>query len=142
MRRRLVFALICLAALGAVAKAAYTFNLKDLVGVVGGGIVVKTLAEPIDKFINEITLNRGVKSDQPTKVVPIVSLGSGLFVGAAQVSGPAKAVAATKAVARIETTFQGRIRVDILVPIDSENPLERFRRVQGVGVSAIIDVKI
>lgn len=142
MRKKVAFALVCLAALGLCAGAAYTFNLKDLVGVVGGGLVVKTLAEPIDKFINEITLNRGVKSDQPTKVVPIVSVGSGLFVGAAQVSGPAKAVAATKAVARIETTFQGKIRVDILIPIDSENPLERFRRVQGVGVSAIVDVKI
>lgn len=121
---------------------AYTVDLKGLIGVVGGGMLVKSLAEPINSFINEVTLNRGVKNAYATKVVPIVSVGSGLFIGAAQVSGPAKAVAETKAVARLEVSFQGKIRVDILVPIDSENPLERFRRVQGVGVSAIIDLKI
>ena len=30
----------------------------------------------------------------------------------------------------------------ILVPVDSENPVQRFRRVQGVGVSAIIDFRL
>jgi len=30
----------------------------------------------------------------------------------------------------------------VLVPIDSTNPLERFRRVQKVGVSAVIDYKL
>jgi len=121
---------------------AYTVGVRDLISVVGGGLLVKSLAEPINSFINEVTLNKGVKNMSATKVVPIVSVGSGLYIGAAQVSGPANAVAQTKAVARLEVSFQGRARVDILIPIDSENPLERFRRVQGVGVSAIIDLKL
>lgn len=121
---------------------AYTVGLKELLGVVGGGMAVKALAEPLNSFINEVTLNRGVKSSLATKVVPIVSVGSGVYIGAAQVSGPAKAVAETKAVARLDVSFQNRFRVNILIPIDSENPLERFRRVQGVGVSAIIDLRL
>ena len=35
-----------------------------------------------------------------------------------------------------------RIRAQALIPIDSENPLRQFKRVQGVGVTAIIDVKL
>ncbi|MCS7233153.1 MAG: hypothetical protein N3C62_00035 [Synergistetes bacterium] len=121
---------------------AYTVGLKELIGVVGGGLLVKTMAEPLNSFINEVTLNRGVKNNYATKVVPIVSVGSGVYIGAAQVSGPAKAIDETKAVARLEVSFQGKARIDVLIPIDSENPLERFRRVQGVGVSAIIDLKL
>ncbi|GAB1398758.1 hypothetical protein MASR1M66_02100 [Aminivibrio sp.] len=34
--------------------------------------------------------------------------------------------------AQIEATFMDRLRVEILVPIDSENPIQRFRRVRGV----------
>ena len=47
----------------------------------------------------------------------------------------------TQAVAQLEVDFKG-VRVKVLIPIDSLNPVERFRRVQGVGVTAIIDVKI
>jgi len=77
-----------------------------------------------------------------TKVVPIVSLGSGTRIGAVQVAGPKGTVDQCKAVAQLEVTFMGRIRVKILIPIDALNPLQRFRRVQGVGVSAIIDYKL
>jgi len=77
-----------------------------------------------------------------TKVVPIVSAGQGTRIGAAQVSGPKSAVDRTKAVARIDAVFKDRFRIEILIPIDSLNPLERFRRVQGVGISAVIDYKL
>jgi hypothetical protein len=45
------------------------------------------------------------------------------------------------AVAQLEGDFQ-KIRARALIPIDSENPIKQFRRVQGVGVTAIIDVKL
>lgn len=123
--------------------SAWAFNLGDLIGVIGGGFVVSAIAGPINDFINTITLNRGAKVEGHTKVVPIVSIGSGTHIGAAQVAGPrGDAITSTKAVAQIEATFMDRLRVKILVPIDSENPVQRFRRVQGVGVSAIIDVKL
>ncbi len=123
--------------------AAFALDLKDLLGVVGGGFLVSAVAGPLNDFINTVTFNKGAKVEGHTKVVPIVSLGSGTRIGAAQVAGPkGDVVASTKAVAQIETTFKDRIRVEILVPIDSENPLQRFKRVQGVGVSAIIDYRL
>jgi len=126
-----------------VGGSAWAFNLGDLIGVIGGGFVVSAIAGPINDFINTITLNKGAKVEGHTKVVPIVSIGSGTHIGAAQVAGPrGDAITSTKAVAQIEATFMDRLRVKILVPIDSENPVQRFRRVQGVGVSAIIDVKL
>ncbi len=121
---------------------AYAINLGDIIGVVGGGLAVNALAGPLNDFINTITLNKGVKANAATAVVPIVSIGSGTHIGAAQVTGPASAVKRTKAVAQVEVSFQGAIRVKILVPIDALNPVERFKRVQGVGVSAIIDVRL
>jgi len=126
-----------------VGGSAWAFNLGDLIGVIGGGFVVSAIAGPINDFINTITLNKGAKVEGHTKVVPIVSIGSGTHIGAAQVAGPrGDAITSTKAVAQIEATFMDRLRVKILVPIDSENPVQRFRRVQGVGVSAIIDVRL
>jgi len=138
-RRYLLILMVLIFSLSGIA---YSVGVKELIGVVGGGALVKTFAEPINSFINEVTLNKGVKNSYATKVVPIVSVGSGVYIGAAQVSGPADAVERTKAVARLDVSFQGKFRVNILVPIDSENPLERFRRVQGVGVSAVIDLKL
>lgn len=123
--------------------SALAVDLKDLLGVVGGGFLVSAVAGPLNDFINTVTFNKGAKVEGHTKVVPIVSLGTGTRIGAAQIAGPkGDAVNSTKAVAQIETAFKDRLRVKILVPIDSENPLQRFRRVQGVGVSAIIDYKL
>ena len=134
---------LILASVLALSGTAWAFNLGDLIGVVGGGFVVSAIAGPINDFINTITLNKGAKVEGHTKVVPIVSIGSGTHIGAAQVAGPrGDSINGTKAVAQIEATFQNRLRVKILVPIDSENPIQRFRRVQGVGVSAIIDLRL
>lgn len=127
----------------ALGGSAWAFELGDLLGVVGGGFVVSAIAGPLNDFINTITLNKGAKVEGHTKVVPIVSIGSGTHIGAAQVAGPrGDAINSTKAVAQLEANFQSRLRVKILIPIDSENPVQRFRRVQGVGVSAIIDFKL
>lgn len=117
--------------------------LKDVAGVAVGGFVVDKVAGPLNDFINTVTFNKGAKVEGYTKVVPIVSLGSGTRIGAAQVAGPKQdGVSRVKAVASLETSFQSRFRVKILIPVDSINPIERFVRVQGVGVSAIIDYKL
>ncbi len=130
---------VCLTIAGGTAMAV---DLGDLVGVVGGGLLVSGFAEQINDFINTVTLNKGVGVKDETKVVPIVSVGSGTSVGAAQVAGIKADVDKVQAVAEVAVSFLGRIGVRILVPIDSKNPLERFRRVQKVGVSAIIDYKL
>ena len=116
--------------------------LKDGVLIVGGGALIKAIAEPIDEFINTVTFNKDAKFEGHTKVVPIVSMGDGTYIGAAQVGGTSKAsVDKTQAVAQLEASFSG-VRIKILIPIDALNPLQQFRRVQGIGVTAIIDVKI
>lgn len=121
---------------------ALAVDLTDLIGVVGGGFLVSAIAGPANDFINTVTFNQKVGVTETTKVVPIVSIGSGTAIGAAQVAGPKEAVGRTKAVAQLETAFQGRLRIKILVPMDSENPLQGVRRVQGVGVSAVIDFRL
>lgn len=140
IRKSIAIVLVAASLFGGAAAAV---DLKDLLGVVGGGFLVSAIAGPLNDFINTVTFNKGAKVEGHTKVVPIVSLGTGTRIGAAQVAGPrGEAVESTKAVAQIETSFKDRFRVKILVPIDSENPLQRFRRVQGVGVSAVIDYKL
>lgn len=117
--------------------------LKDVAGVGLGGFLIEQIAGPLNDFINTVTFNRGAKVEGFTKVVPIVSLGQGTRIGAAQVAGPRKdGVERVKAVASLEASFKGRFRIKILIPVDSTNPLERFVRVQGVGVSAVIDYRL
>lgn len=116
--------------------------LKDGAIIVGGGAVVKALGPQLNEFINTITFNKGVKFDGYTKVVPIVSIGTGTHIGAAQIGANTQSAAdRTKAVAQLEGDFKS-IRAKALIPIDSENPLKQFKRVQGVGVTAIIDIEL
>ncbi|NLH95220.1 MAG: hypothetical protein GX449_04055 [Synergistaceae bacterium] len=140
MSKRLAGVFIALSLLAG--GTALAVDLTDLIGVVGGGILVSAISGPANDFINTITFNQKIGVTETTKVVPIVSIGSGTAIGAAQVAGPKSAVDRTKAVAQLETTFQGRLRIKILVPMDSENPLQGIRRVQGVGVSAVIDFRL
>lgn len=116
--------------------------LKGAAITVVGGAAVKALAPQLNSFINTITFNKGIKYDGYTKVVPILSIGSGTRIGAAQVGAETKtALDRTKAVGQLEGEFQS-IRAKALIPIDSENPIKQFKRVKGVGVTAIIDVKL
>lgn len=116
--------------------------LKDAAIIVGGGAVVKALGPQLNDFINTLTFNKNAKYEGYTKVVPIVSFGDGTAIGAAQIGGQDKAeVDRTQAVARLEGQFN-RIGLAAMIPIDALNPLKQFKRVQGVGVTAIIDVKL
>ena len=124
----------------------YSINLgnilKDGALIIGGGAAVKLLAPQLNDFINTITFNKGAKFEGYTKVVPIVSIGNGAHIGAAQVGASTKsAIDRTQAVGQLEGDFKS-IRARALIPIDSLNPLKQFKRVQGVGVTAIIDVKL
>ena len=142
MKLRTRFAALLVAASLLFGGAALAVDLTDILGAVGGGFLVSAIAGPMNDFINTITLNRNTGVTGSTKVVPILSVGTGTAIGAAQVSGPESAVRRTKAVGQIEAEYQGRLRVRILVPMDSSNPLQGIRRVQGVGVSAIIDYRL
>lgn len=116
--------------------------LGDIFKVGGIGYLVDRYAVELNDFINSLMAKNGVSSEYATKVVPIITVGSGGYVGAAQVSGPQELVDQCKAALQLEANFMDRtFRVKALIPIDSKNPTN-FSRVQGVGVSAQIDVKI
>jgi len=114
----------------------------DILKVGGIGYLVDRYADELNDFINSLTAKHGVSSEYATKVVPIITLGSGGYVGAAQITGPQAKVDQCKAALQLEADFMSRtFRIKALIPIDSKNPTN-FNRVQGVGVSAQIDVRI
>lgn len=109
-----------------------------------GGIVwtVDHYSNDINKFINSLMAKNGVSDEYATKVVPIISVGSKGYVGAAQVSGPKDKIDKCKAALTLEGNFhKDTFRIEALIPVDSKGGA-KFHRVQGVGVSAKVDVKI
>ncbi|RCW50457.1 MULTISPECIES: hypothetical protein [unclassified Halanaerobium] len=119
--------------------------LGQLLKTFGIGFVVSEFAEPIDNFINTLTFNNGVQVETATKVVPIVTVGSGTFAGAVQVSGPAAEINKVQAVAQLEGDFRdGTFRIRALVPVNTKNPIDikNIDRIEGVGVTALIDVDV
>ncbi|MDR5689730.1 MAG: hypothetical protein QN138_08085 [Armatimonadota bacterium] len=147
MRRIRVVALT-LAALVALAGFAHAQDILQLVKVFGIGYAVRTFGPQINDFINSLLLSRDAATRQTTKVVPILSVSIGLSapgraaIGAAQVAGPRAAVQRVEAVAALDANYQGVFQIRALIPVDSLEPWKGLRRVVGVGVSAIIDLKI
>ena len=129
-------------ATGIAMPATQAFSLGDVLKVGGIGFIVDRFAGPLNSFINTLTFKNKAGNEFATKVVPVLTFGSGGYVGAVQVTGSQELVDRTKAVLQLESDFNGgQFRVKALVPIDSKNPVN-FTRVQGVGVSATIDVRI
>lgn len=120
---------------------AFSLNLGSILKVGGVGILVDRFGGQINDFLNKILAQNNLSTTYTTKVVPIVSVGTNGYIGAAQVTGPASEVERIEAVAQLEASFNNVARVKGLVPIDSKNPVNASR-IQGVGVSAIIDLKI
>lgn len=146
MKKQIVAAaLIGALTLSAGIGTSQAFNLGSLLGgvvKVGGiGIVVDKFGGQIDSFLNKLLKQNNLSTTYTTKVVPIVSVGGKNYIGAAQVTGPESEVSRVKAVAEITGSFNDLIQVKGLVPVDSVNPVGASR-IQGVGVSAIIDVRI
>ena len=145
-KKTIVSAALCGFLVGSVVPTASADILGGLGSILKtGGIayIVDTYANDINTFINKLTDKYNVSSDYATKVVPIITVGSKGYVGAAQVSGPQESVDRCKAALSLEGDMLNRsVRIQALIPIDSKNPLNGFNRVQGVGVSAKIDVAI
>ena len=74
-----------------------------------------------------------------SRICPIVSVGSGVRVGVANVTGPASAVHQAAFVGQLETTFQKVVRIRIFVPIKAKNGVDR---VPQVNVNAYGDMKL
>lgn len=146
--RHIALILAVTLAVGGTALRAQAQDIFGIIKTLGVAYAVRTFAPQINNFINDLLQNRGVAVREQTKVVPVLSISIGLqapggaYVGAAQVSGPAAAVSRVEAVALLEADFQNAFRIKAYVPVDNLKPWEAFRRVPGVGVSAIIDLRI
>ena len=140
----IVLLIVTVLAFGAV-PAAQAINLGDILKVGGIGILVDRFAPQLNSFINALMMQHKAAPEFATKVVPILTvgvLGNSGYIGAAQVMGPQNLVDKVQAVVQVESSFNGNMfRVKGLIPIDSKIPVN-FTRVSGVGVSAIIDVRI
>ena len=128
------------------------------VGVVAGaqlGSIIKgsAIAVAVDKFgpdinkgINGLLGQHGATTKFATKVVPILSLGDSGYIGAVQVTGPEALVQKVQGVAQLEGRFKlpvvSGIRLRGLVPVSTKTPGKSIERIEGVGVSAIVDFKL
>lgn len=140
----LMLAVIILPVVSTVTRADSNI-LGSILKTVGIGVVVDQFAEPINNFINTLTLNNGVEVKEETKVVPIVTVGSNSYAGAVQVSGPKEKVEKVKAVAQLEGDFKGGdFRIRALIPVNTTNPvnIKNIDRIEGVGITALVDINI
>lgn len=76
------------------------------------------------------------------KVVPIISVGTGVRVGGAVVSGASNRVDEVVAVAQVEGDFGRAVRARLLVPVSSENVVQQIRRVPGTSVIGLVDIRL
>jgi len=117
--------------------------LNKGIKIVGIGVVVDKFGPDINKFINQFLNNSSAPLDAGSKVVEIISPIGGKHIGACQVTGPQDQVDKVGAVVQLETnaTIGTRLRMKAMIPIQGHDP-SHFKRVAGVGVSAIIDIKL
>ena len=149
MSKRKTAVLVAAAALGGMIVGQATPVEAQLDRIFKGGailLIVDRLGPQIDRFVNNITGNRSNNSQESTRVVPILTVGKGTYAGAVQVTGPTDLVNTVQAVAQAEgkTKIGSEVRARALIPVStrSVNRLESLSRVKGVGVSALIDVKL
>ena len=141
MKKQVIAAVTIASLLGfAGGTAVQAFNLGSILKVGGIAVLVSKYGDSINDFLNKLLMKNGVGTDYATKVVPILSVGTGKYIGAVQVVGPTEQVDKVKAVAQLEGTFNGIARANALIPIESLS-VSNLSRVQGVGVSATIDFK-
>jgi uncharacterized protein (DUF697 family) len=146
MRNKRLSTLALIALLGistATATYALSEDLTKLLKLFGIGYVVQRFSGDINQFINQVTLKHNAATERATKVVPIVSIGRGGYIGAAQVTGTAEALKRVKAVGQGEIDVSGGdIRLRALIPVDTTNPTQGIKGISGVGVTALIDFRL
>jgi hypothetical protein len=135
----LLVAALLLIALGAVHAA---LRLGDILKVGGIAFLVDRYDQPINDFINKTLGERQAQAKGATKVVPIISLGGGGYIGAAQVLGVPAQVQRTRFVVQVEAKVLGDLRGRVLVPTGKKPEGGQYDRIKGVGVSAVIEFKI
>jgi hypothetical protein len=121
-----------------------TTQIRQVIKIIGVGAAVKQFGPDINRGINKLA-NHKDTSTRATKVVPILSAGiaSRQAIGAAQVMGPKSLVDKVQAVAQLEQDLFGReIKIRAMIPVSSTDVVKNIRKVDGVGVSGIVDLKL
>jgi len=121
---------------------AVALDLGDLVKIFGIGYAVSAFNKPINDFINRALGEREAAVMGATKVVPILSVGQGAFIGAAQVVGAPDKVPTVQAVAQVEARYQDRFGMRVLIPVSTKTVKGAPKGVSGTGVSALIDFRL
>lgn len=134
--------LIALALVVVLAGTALAIDLGDIIKLGGIAYIVRQSGPQINSAINSVLRNNG-GLQEATKVVPILSVGQGGYVGAVQVVGAKKNVTRCQAVVLVEVdrTFGAPLRIRAYVPV-AVRSVTNIKRIKGVGVSAIIDLRI
>jgi hypothetical protein len=137
MNRKL---LIAIGVLGLTAVAAA--QLKELIKLVGVTVAVERFSGDINKAVNKLSGHKDTYT-MTTKVVPILSVGRWKgAIGAAQVIGTKDRVDQVKAVAQVEGEFLGEFRIRALIPVSTKDVVNDIRRVDGVGIGGLLDIKL
>jgi len=121
-----------------------TTQIRQVIKIIGVGAAVKQFGPDINRGINKLA-NHKDTSTRATKVVPILSAGiaSRQAIGAAQVMGPKSLVDKVQAVAQLDQDLFGReIKIRAMIPVSSTDVVKNIRKVDGVGVSGIVDLKL
>jgi len=143
MRSGMFIVIVIVAVLMAMTSVpAPALDLGDALTAFGIGYAVRVFGDQINSGINTLLAQRGVQWEGTTKVVPILSIGSGAYIGAAQVAGPPNLVSQVQAVAQGETRIGNNLAAKLLIPVSSINVLKGVNRVEGVGLSALIDFRL
>lgn len=141
MKKQVIAAMLTVSLLAAGGTAVtQAFSLGSILKVGGVTVLVDKFGDQINDFLNKLLMKNGVGTDYATKVVPVLSIGTGKYIGAVQVVGPTAQVDKVKAVGQLEGSFNNIARAKALIPLESVD-ITHLSRVQGVGVSAIIDLK-
>lgn len=117
-------------------------ELSDLLKEKGTALALDHFSGKINDYVNENAPFK-IEEGYETKIVPVVTVGSKGYIGAAQICGPKEQLEKCKAALTVEGQLaSGTVRIQYLVPIDTARPtsLENVHRVQGVGVSARLDI--
>lgn len=111
-----------------------------------GGVflAVKQFGSQINRSINKLTGHTDTVRET-SKIVPILSGGINgrTAIGMAQVMGPKAQVDKVQAVAQLDQDLFGReIKIRAMIPIESKDVIRDLKKVEGVGVTGIVDLKL
>ena len=103
MKKQVIAAMLTVSLLAAGGTAVtQAFSLGSILKVGGVTVLVDKFGGQINDFLNKLLMKNGVGTDYATKVVPVLSIGTGKYIGAVQVVGPTAQVDKVKAVGQLE----------------------------------------